>query len=206
MSDWLEKIQVPITFTKARKRYMNLTKKCFTVRSINELHFDCIIVGSDEVWNFIESKANAKIKFGEGLSCQKLIAYAPSVGQTSVTELPNYAVNGIRRFAAISARDDITEEICQSIRNEKIKRVVDPTILVDIPTELVRDIRKPYILFYYCDGLSGLEKDKIFEYAKRNGLAVYGAGECDKCYTKKKKPQTFLNHNKRSQTHILCGL
>ena len=39
------------------------------------------------------------------------------------------------------------------------------------------------MLFYYCDGLSDVEKQKLIDYAHKNGMAVYGAGECDKRYT-----------------------
>ena len=41
---------------------------------------------------------------------------------------------------------------------------------------------QPYMLFYYCDGLSEVEKQKLIDYAHKNGMAVYGAGECDKRY------------------------
>ena len=47
----------------------------------------------------------------------------------------------------------------------------------------MQNVQKPYILFYYCDGLPEEEKDKILQYARLNNLNVYGAGECDKRYT-----------------------
>ena len=43
--------------------------------------------------------------------------------------------------------------------------------------------RKPYILFYYCENLPENILNQIFSYAKEHGLAVYGAGECDKRYS-----------------------
>ena len=60
---------------------MVLSKRCFNARQINELAFDCIVVGSDEVWNYRDTKGNAELKFGVGLTCKNLIAYAPSVGK-----------------------------------------------------------------------------------------------------------------------------
>ena len=39
------------------------------------------------------------------------------------------------------------------------------------------------MLFYYCDQLPEKIKTQILEYARVHGMAVYGAGECDKRYT-----------------------
>lgn len=182
-SHWIQKTKLPQTFAKARKAKMHLTKRCYSAKDVNSLGLDCILVGSDEVWNYKETKGNAKIKFGDGLVCKKLIAYAPSVGQTDEDQVPDYVEQGIRGFFAVSARDDLTEKLAGKIRNEKIERVVDPTFLAEIPDEPFSGITKPYILFYYCDGLDPLEKEKVFQYAKEKGMAVYGAGECDKKYT-----------------------
>lgn len=180
---WVQKTHIPITFSRARKKHMQLTTRCYITKKVEDLKLDCMIVGSDEVWNYCESKANSKIKFGVGLTCPKMIAYAPSVGQTNIKDVPEYVKSGIKRFSAVSARDDLTQELAKKIRGEEICRVVDPTFLTEIPTEPVLGIKKPYILFYYCDGLIDTEKDKVFEYAKSKGMDVYGAGECDKRYT-----------------------
>ena len=74
--DWMEKIKLPRTFAKARNQEMILSKRCFNAKQINALDFDCIIVGSDEVWNYKDTKGNAALKFGEGLTCKNLIAYS----------------------------------------------------------------------------------------------------------------------------------
>lgn len=184
LSNWLQKIQLPRTFAHERKENMNLTARCYKTNEVEALKLDCIIVGSDEVWNYKETKGNSKIKFGDGLSCERLVAYAPSVGNTSGSNVPDYVVNGIKKFHAVSARDELTEQLTSTIRKERVCRVVDPTFLTNIPDEKVEGINQPYILFYYCDGLSREQKDIIFQYAQEHGYAVYGAGENDKRYTK----------------------
>lgn len=183
LSDWLQKTRLPITFAKARKKYMALTPTCYNAKDIEKLGLDYIVVGSDEVWNYQETKGNAKVKFGVGLEKEKLVAYAPSVGQTHETDVPEYVKTGILKFKAVSARDQLTEELAEKIRNEEIERVTDPTFLVHIPDEEVPVVTQPYMLFYYCDGLPEVEKQKLIDYAHKNGMAVYGAGECDKLYT-----------------------
>lgn len=144
LSNWFQKIRLPWTFAKARKKYMNLTHICYDAKGIEKLGLDYIIVGSDEVWNYRETKGNAKVKFGIGLNNEKLIAYAPSVGQTNDLEVPDYVKQGILKFKAVSARDALTEKLAENIRGEKIERVVDPTFLSKIPVEPVASVKKPY--------------------------------------------------------------
>lgn len=181
---WLQKIQLLTTFSKARKQHMNLTSRCKTVKQLNQLGLDCVIVGSDEVWNYGDKKSYASVKFGIGIKVKKLIAYAPSVGKTVSDNIPDEIVQGIKSFSVVSARDEFTEITAKKIRNEEICQVVDPTFLTDIPDEVVQGINRPYILFYYCDGLDDKEKEKIIAYAKNNNMDVYGAGEADCRYTR----------------------
>lgn len=184
LKEWFAKVQLPNTFAKARNQEMVLSKRCFNARQINELEFDCIVVGSDEVWNYRDTKGNAELKFGVGLTCKNLIAYAPSVGKTAADEaIPQYVIDGIRKFKRISARDDLTEQLVEQVTGNAPKRVLDPTFLAEFPRAELKAKRKPYILFYYCENLPENILNQIFSYAKEHGLAVYGAGECDKRYS-----------------------
>ena len=179
---WLEKIRVPLTFFKARKQHLVRSGKCYTTGQVNRLGYDVIIVGSDEVWNYQDKRSTAKIKFAHGLTCKHIMAYAPSVGN-SCGDLPGYVVEGIKRFAALSARDEKTGELVRTITGKQPEKVLDPTFLSTFPAEAPRNVRKPYILFYYCDKLPDRIKNQILDYARQHGLAVYGAGECDTRYT-----------------------
>ena len=180
-SIWKHKLKVSKVFARERKKYFKLSKKCRTVKDVDALSFDYIVVGSDEVWNYYDNKANDKIKFGIGLSCEHLIAYAPSVGQAN-SNIPKYVSDGIKKFQAVSARDKFTEDFLRHFRSDVV-HVVDPTFLTDIPVEPIDGIKSEYILFYYCDGLDRDEKNKIIDFAKHNSLSVYGAGEGDRTYS-----------------------
>ena len=182
LAGWLQKTRLPATFARQRKAHMRLTKPCFCARGIEALGLDLILVGSDEVWNYQEKKGDAKVKFGAGLHKARLVAYAPSVGQAHGGPVPAYVRDGIQKFAAVSARDAWTQQLAETIRKEPVARVLDPTFLAHIPVEPVAAVKKPYLLFYYCDGLPETEKEKIFAYARKKGMAVYGAGECDRRY------------------------
>ncbi len=180
---WCEKTKLPHTFAKARNAHMKLSKRIFNAKQLNALNYDVIVVGSDEVWNYKDSKANDPVKFGKGLTCKNLIAYAPSVGKTAENEdLPDYVIEGIKKFKALSARDDLTFELGRKVTGEAPTRVLDPTFLGDFPSAKKQVGDKPYILFYYCEKLPQDIRKQIFDYANEYGLAVYGAGECDKRY------------------------
>lgn len=184
LESWRQKIKLPKTFWKARKKYLDMTKRCYTTKAINTLGMDCIVIGSDEVWNYKESKGNSAVKFGVGLECKKIVAYAPSVGKSSASsDMPEYIKNGLESFSFISARDDLTEQFVEKVIGKKAIRVLDPTFLSNFPIEEVTQVKKPYILFYYCDGISGKLKKELVEQAHERGYAVYGAGEIDKQYT-----------------------
>lgn len=178
---WLQKVRMPWIFAKARRQHLTCSKLCLSVKQVNRLNYDVLIVGSDEVWNYQDRRSTAKIKFGHGLTCENLIAYAPSVGN-SRGEVPDYVREGLKKFSSVSVRDDLTGELVREVTGEQPERVLDPTFLCGFPTVETSRGKKPYILFYYCDHLPQDVKDQIFSYAKAHGLAVYGAGECDKRY------------------------
>lgn len=183
-SAWWQKIHLPFTFFHARQKYLNLTKRCYSANDVNSLKLDVIVVGSDEVWNFRDSKSDAKIKFGEGLDCKHLISYAPSVGNSVFdANTPNYVIDGLKKFKSISVRDQLGCKLVEKITGKQPQIVLDPTFLVDFPIEKANVKHKDYILFYYAEHLPSHIKKQIIEYAKQHQLAIYGAGECDKEYT-----------------------
>lgn len=182
---WMEKTKLPHTFSKARKKYLKMTPLNFSTKKINDEHFDCIIVGSDEVWNYMDSKANAKLKFGIGLECGKLISYAPSSGKTTSDDpIPGYVKKGIRSFDSLSARDSNTAKIVKKITGKECTMVLDPTFLAEFPKAKRRVPKDKYILFYYCEKLPEEIQKKIIAYAKQNNYKIYGAGECGEIYDK----------------------
>ena len=163
---------------------MSLTKYCFTVNQINKLNFDAIVIGSDEVWNYNDPKSVLPIKFGNGLSCKKLISYAPSAGNSDPNkDIPHFVTEGLKKFTAISVRDQTTEKLVEKVTGKKPTIVLDPTFLVDWNIKEKAPVTaKDYILMYYCEHLPQNIKEQIYSYAEANGLAVYGAGESDKEY------------------------
>ena len=91
---WLQKVRLPRSFARARKKYMTLSERCYSAKAVNRLGYDIIIFGSDEIWNYEDKRSRAPIKFGYGITCKNKIAYAPSVGN-SEGSIPDYVKEGI---------------------------------------------------------------------------------------------------------------
>lgn len=187
IKSYFQKIQWPRTFNHAIKEFMNLTKSVKNEKEINELGLDCIIIGSDEVWHY-QSNAADTVKFALHLNAKKIIAYAPSVGGIDLKRpIPSYVTEGLKRFTAISARDELTEKLVETVLGYRPQRVLDPTLLYDFPVyenEFTKKLKeRKYILMYYCDKIPEEYKTKICEIAEKKGYEILGAGEYKKWFT-----------------------
>ncbi len=180
LGGWLKKTRLPHSFAKARKKFFKLSRQVIDAKGINALNYDAIIVGSDEVWNYADKKSVSPVKFGYGLDCKNLIAYAPSAGQAAKNPVPDFAKDFVKNFSSISARDKATCALVERLGGSA-QRVLDPTLLVPIQCEEIK-VKKPYILFYYCENIPENIMNDIFKFAEENGLGLYGAGECGKMY------------------------
>ena len=184
---WLNKITQPSLFRKARKEYYNMTKAVFNAEQINALGMDCIVIGSDEVWNYLDKKSYSLVKFSGGLRAKSIVAYAPSAGKSTASVVPIEIKNAMKGFTALSARDVSAQNLCEIVLGVKPMAVCDPTFLTSTPKidneKLRRLTEKPYILFYYCNGIPKDLKEKIISDAHKKGYRVLGGGEYDKLYS-----------------------
>lgn len=92
--------------------------------------FDAVVVGSDEVWNFRHPwYAGKQLFFGQGIDT-RLVAYAASLGSHDADEgiAPTYA-DLLRRFAAVSVRDDNTRRAVAAALGREPAVVLDPCLL-----------------------------------------------------------------------------
>ena len=92
--------------------------------------FDAVVVGSDEVWNFRHPwYAGKQLFFGRGIDAW-LIAYAASLGSHDAEDgiAPLHA-DLLRRFVAISVRDDNTRRAILDALGTEPPTVLDPCLL-----------------------------------------------------------------------------
>lgn len=181
IKSYLQKTTIPHIFNKFEKKYLNTTKKVYNVEQVNKLDFDYIVIGSDEVWNYDDKKSYDPIKFGKGLKCKNIMTYAPSIGKSDLNHIPSEIKECINNIKSFSAREDGAENLVKKLTYSNCTRVLDPTLLYEFPiyhSKLVDKLKsEKYILMYYCDGLQNEQKNKIIDYAKKNELKIYGAGE-----------------------------
>lgn len=146
---------------------------------------DLFIYGSDTIWNISNYYFMKEWKkyWGYGVT-QKKITYAVSAGGTQDdkflenTEL----IKCISEFSAISVRDEHTYSIVKKMipDGEKVKRVVDPTLLLNV--QEYKNIAKKckdedFILVY---AFSDIHKEAIVQirkFAQEKGKKIIAFGE-----------------------------
>ena len=142
--------------------------------------YDCILVGSDELWSASrESIPFFPEYFGYKWKCP-LISY----GTCAIKLNPKnkrlfYKVKkGLARFKAMSVRDSISLKNVKAIINKKeISFVLDPTMLYPFFIEKDNKINdsERYVLLY-GQHYSEKQKQYIMEFAKKEQAHIYSVG------------------------------
>ena len=146
---------------------------------LNNMPYDIILFGSDQIWNSALTDGIAEEYIG-GFKClagTKKIAYAASCGTKDFQEESREVYcDYLKDFSAISVREESFRDTLIS-RGYDAECVLDPTLLLTaeewkkiIPKAKRRDVRK-YLLLYVFD-----EDEKIYgltrEYAKKHNLDI----------------------------------
>jgi len=142
---------VPISDEKI---WTNNSKKAAS--KINNLSYDLLIVGSDEVWKVIPSDGTISsalrnrpfpnMYFLDASIQAPKISYAASANRLNPDSLTSSQIQEIKHrvsnFNRISVRDNYTRKLLEGWEINHVTKVPDPTILCDIPTEPVEDLLK----------------------------------------------------------------
>jgi hypothetical protein len=113
-------------------------------------------VGADIVWNFSMPRLGQDpVYFGQGLSADRLVAFAPSCGSCTLDQrIPAYVSEGLRRFHHLSVRDRNTARIVEQASGRNPVIICDPSFhmweKVQTTTDFGRHGR--YILVYLLPG------------------------------------------------------
>lgn len=164
-------------FKKARRERLN-------IRKVSEN--DICIYGSDTIWNFNDGDYFGKEwrhYWGANFGGKK-IAYAPSIGPTSVESIlkRDELCQCIKKFDSLSVRDANTRAVVRSVLGDSadIVNVVDPTMLM--PKSFYEDMTidcedSGYILLYYFGIPDKAYMEEISRYAKENGKKLICFGD-----------------------------
>lgn len=138
---------------------------------------DCLLFGSDEIWNMDNPFFKDSLFFGTGFDIPK-IGYAVSVGAMEQSTLDQHSniTQGIYDFKKILVRDLRTQQMIGQLLNKNLPFACDPTLLVgkaalQQPTKLPQE---KYILIYSY-GLDREMIENIRKFATEKGLKIISA-------------------------------
>ncbi len=138
--------------------------------------FETFVVGSDMSWNWGMNQFDRFIQFmmmGFVDENKRMVAYAPSFGNKRGVEEDRRAVYSyhLKRFDAISVREDYGVEMCRKLFDIQAEQVLDPVFLCDrevwdalSDTSQVK-LDEDYLLAYILDPMP-YKRQAILEAAK----------------------------------------
>lgn len=189
-------IKEKIRFIQYKRNY---AKKYYPYLEINEREnytpeLDLLVIGSDEVFNCVQDNTNVGFSpelFGEGNRAQRLITYAASFGNTTISDLEKYKVKEkvsqwLKRFDALSVRDKNSGNIVKELTGILPEYHPDPVLAYDfvgrckqIPASVPES---DYMILYgYSGRFTTEECREIRAYANKNGWKVFCIGGVQQC-------------------------
>jgi len=148
-------------FERFRQNYLPFSEReYFSLLELEEdaKHYDSIIVGSDQVWNYFSNGEDGfpaidtySIRFGPSQLVR--LSYAASMGfnGTEETHLKRLVAN-LHKFKGVSVREEIAKEILERQGLLNVEWVPDPTLLLPVDTYkefLSNDNRFRVSFFFY---------------------------------------------------------
>jgi len=142
---------------------------------INASNFDCVVLGSDAVFN-VEHPLFDPIYYGVGLILKK-ITYSPSCEYLRADfKLSNACKESLKSMSSISVRDTNTEQLIFNNIGIHPAVTLDPTFLYDFHEFVCEIPEKRYMLIYSFSRWDEY-RDSIQEYAKTNNLSIVCIGQ-----------------------------
>lgn len=186
---------VGLTWHNVKKYRRNKRFRLQTFEHSDYVHapIDLAVVGADEVWS-LESGCNMMM-YGHGVNTDRVVAYAPSFGQTGLERIDRYhcrrlIASGIAAFSSLAVRDRHTADTVRQLTGQEVPIVCDPALLYRFPLDdypLPHGVpRKKYLIVYAYDRhmVDAGEIAAIREFAGKRGLVIVSAGTyhgwCDK--------------------------
>lgn len=190
-------------FNRRFKRYMAFDKfinkhlMLSSAQALNNLEkdFDIIIIGSDQVWNPIETKGYDYYYWG-CFKCNKhpkIIAYAVSMGGSYKNADWKKINSYLDNFDNIGVRENYLSIAIEKHCKRKVTWVIDPTLLVSNTFWASKiapiNIQKPYLFFYQARN-----NRKAIQYAKEIARRMNLEFICLSAY--------ILSHNSKSVVDV----
>ncbi len=158
---------------------------------------DTLVIGSDEVFNCIQSNPNVGYSlelFGKDNHAKQVITYAASFGNTTMEKLEkNNKIDEISDYvnniSKISVRDKNSAEIMKSLTNKEVCFNLDPVLMYDYMNKCdkipeISTSEKYMIVYAYNGRITKKESNYLKKYAKSKNLKIYSMGGTQGCTDK----------------------
>ncbi|MET0250728.1 MAG: polysaccharide pyruvyl transferase family protein [Novosphingobium sp.] len=139
--------------------------------------YDLAVVGSDEVWNFSHPwYGGRELFFGSGVPAPRVVSYAASFGNyDAAAGMHPVWSDRLRRFDAISVRDDNSRRLVAAALGSEPTLVLDPCL--QFPPSIDRGDagEQPFVAIYghtFPDGFGAAAR----RWAERRGLRLLSIG------------------------------
>jgi hypothetical protein len=170
-----------------KRKVFRVARHCFRLgkfttdaAELRQHRFDCVVIGSDVVWNY-DIFGYDPVFFGR-LNTARRVAFSASFGSIKAgageTRPPEMAKD-LAAFDAIAVRDENSRKIVKEVLGRDVALSLDPTLLydfsADIPAFGRKKIKKPYLLVYsYKHPDVAIARVRTF--AQEHGLSIYCVG------------------------------
>jgi hypothetical protein len=160
--------------------YMKLTNICNTREDLSSIckYFDCIILGSDQIWNYIHTdRLDVYFLMFANKYKAKKISYAASVSIYDIPEkLRATYKTYFENIDVLSVREFHGADLVKKYSNKTAEVVLDPTFLLtkaDWEREVAKDVKVDgdYLLIYTLSGSPHIRK-MAWDIAKKLNLKV----------------------------------
>lgn len=179
--------------TRFHKMYYSFSGSEFSCIEKMPNYYDCIVVGSDQVWNPEFSGVFDDVFFLKGVNLKK-VSYAASF---TIETLPEggleYIAESIKDFSLVSVREENLRLALQPLCKQIIIKTIDPTFLLDknqwlkyIPQK--RSIKGKYLAIFQARGEKSICEDVAKKIANKIGVTRIVNLSCTS--------YDIINHNK----------
>ena len=182
----IDRILRKITSIRRKKIISNFQEKILGCGSVPNYSdgYDCVIIGSDEVFNFAQPVSwGFTPQLHGAIHNENVNSYAASFGASTYEDIEKYGVrdelvNAFSNLKHISVRDENSYSIISRLLpNQKIYRHLDPVLVGDLPSYERKEVKKKYIIIYAYDLRFNDENyiKAIRQFANKNKLKIYAA-------------------------------
>ncbi|WP_302759632.1 polysaccharide pyruvyl transferase family protein [Amedibacillus dolichus] len=170
------------SFEDFNNNYLNFSEKVYPMNAYNELNnekYEIYSVGSDQVWNTYFDEFSEVFLLNCLDETKIRISYAASLGCESINPIyKDKFKNELKKFKAISVRENEGKKLIESLENVSVEIVLDPTLLLGrnewdaLINEHKFSSKEDYILTYFLGEMESDMKRCIKKYAKEKKMKI----------------------------------